>query len=295
MAESEQTSTADRYEEEIDLLAIWSQINTYRAMMILIVIGCVTVGLSYAFLTTPIYRSEVLLAQPSGERADASLGALASQFGGLASLSGISIGDSRDVSEAIAILESRRFTYNFIESEGLMPILFEDEWDSAAENWEDPDDSPTISDAYSLFSDEIRNVNYDADTGLVTLRIEWSDRELAAIWANKLVFRLNEFLRRRDTEESERSIEFLNSELKKASMVGLQQGIYGLIEQQIETIMLANVRAEYAFRVLDAAVPADVDDEVWPRKIPIALFSLLSGLFLAVAAALARALVANKD
>lgn len=263
--------------------------------MLLIVVSFVIIGLSYAFLATPIYRSEVLLGRPAGESADANLGVLASQFGGLASLSGINIGDSRDVNEAIAILESRRFTYDFIDSEGLMPILFKDYWDSKTENWKEPDNSPTISDAYSLFNDQIRNVKHDADTGLVTLRVEWSDRELAAIWANKLVSQLNEFLRRRDTGESERSIEFLNSELKKASMLGLQQGIYSLIEQQIEIIMLANVRAEYAFRVLDAAVPADVDDEVWPRKTAIALSSILFGLFIAVAASLARALVANED
>jgi uncharacterized protein involved in exopolysaccharide biosynthesis len=192
--------------------------------------------------------------------------------------------------QTIAILQSRAFTEAFIESENLLPVLFADKWDSAAGKWKPmrEDRIPTMADAVELFDEDIRAVSDDTGTNLVTLRIEWYEPELAARWANTLVRRLNDDVRKRDIAEAERSLEFIGRELKKNDNIDLKQGLYGLMQQQLEKIVLANVREDYAFKVLDPAFAAERDDHVWPPRIAIIAASGLLGLILGFVAVALR-------
>ncbi len=52
------------------------------------------------------------------------LSSLATQFGGLASLAGVSVsGDSRR-SESVAVLQSEALTEQYIQANNLLPVLF---------------------------------------------------------------------------------------------------------------------------------------------------------------------------
>jgi uncharacterized protein involved in exopolysaccharide biosynthesis len=126
------------------------------------------------------------------------------------------------------------------------------------------------------FNEKVRFVFEDRRTGLVTLRIEWYEPEVAAAWANEFVAAANEAARRRAIEEAERTLKYLYDELAKTSVVGIQEGIYSLIETQINTIAVANVQSEYALRVVDPAVASDPDRFVRPiRPLVIALGALV--------------------
>ena len=277
-------------EDEIDLTQLWRELTRYKVMFLALVSASVALAVLVAVIVKPVYRSEILLAPAVTDSSQGGLAALASQFGGLASLAGINIGGSDNTSEVIAILKSRSFTQTFIQDEDLMGILFADEWNTKDQTWDvdDVSDIPTAEDAFELFDEEIRSVTTDNETGLVTLAIEWTDRDLAASWANILIERLNQFVRFRDIEESERSIEFLTAELEKRSGIELRQGIFGLIERQVETAMLANVREEYVFRVLDVAVPADEDKYIWPLELLFVFIGFFVGIVIALAATVVR-------
>jgi uncharacterized protein involved in exopolysaccharide biosynthesis len=146
-----------------------------------------------------------------------------------------------------------------------------------------------MSQAVAKFSDSVRKVHEDGRRNLVALQIDWTDPNLAAQWANKLVTRLNDYLRQRDIAEAQRSIEFLNKELEKSSVIELRQGVYRLIESQIEMVMLANVRDEYAFKILDPAVPSEPNQFVRPKRPMIVIVGLMFGLMLGASLALIRA------
>ena len=165
----------------------------------------------------------------------------------------------------------------------MLPVLFHRDWDEEAGRWKkmDTQDIPTLEDAYELFQDEILSVSKDSESGLVTLAIEWRDRFLAAEWANALTARLNLFLRKRDIEEAQKSIEYLNAELERHSSLEIRQGIYSLIQRQVETAMLANVREEYLFRILDIAVASDEDNYIWPKPAVFVLAGFVFGAGLA--------------
>lgn len=240
-------------EDEINLFDLWRVLVEQKKLILLFTAISTCVALIYALLATPIYRAEVLLAPVEKEKGG-HLGTLAGQFGGLASLAGIDIGGAGSLNEAIATLESRELTNKFIEDENLLQILFEDEWDSKKKKWKNDSDAPTFWDAYEVFHKSIRFVNVDNKTGLISLAIEWKDPVQAAEWANKLVRRVNEKLRQEAIQDSEDSIQYLEAELYKTSILEIKDSIYRLIEVQTKNKMLANTQEEYAFRVLDSAV-----------------------------------------
>jgi LPS O-antigen subunit length determinant protein (WzzB/FepE family) len=52
------------------------------------------------------------------------------------------------------------------------------------------------------------------------------------------------------------------------------------MEAQMNQRMLANVTEEYAFRVVDKALPPDVDDTIRPRKLQLVVMGAAVGLLI---------------
>lgn len=277
-------------QEDINLVRILRNLVRYKLMATSIVVGTTLIAIVAALLMKPVYRSQVVLAPANPDDTQGGMGSFASQFGGLASLAGINIRNANPSNEALAILRSRGYTESFITEEGLMPVLFNKRWDGAKGTWkqEGGKKPPTLADGYQVFSTRIRTLEEDPRTGLVTLGIEWYDPQLAARWANSFVAHLNQYIRKRDIAEAQQSLKFLEQELEKSNAVELRQGIYRLIEHQIERQMLANVREDYAFRVLDRAVPSDPDKRERPNRTLMAVMGLALGLVFALLAVFFR-------
>jgi capsular polysaccharide biosynthesis protein len=216
------------------------------------------------------------------------IGSALGQLGGLASLAGISVGGTgTDTDEALAVLKSREFTESFISDHNLLPTLFPAKWNSTSGQWNvPPDERPTLGKAYKLFDKKIRSIIQDKKTGLVTLQIDWKDRQKAADWANELVQRLNAEMRARAIKRSEGSVEYLERELMNTPTVATREAINRLIETQVKQRMFANVSQEYVFRVVDRALPADLDDPESPKKLYLLIEGLLLGLAIGVVGAL---------
>jgi hypothetical protein len=133
--------------------------------------------------------------------------------------------------------------------------LFSDRWDRNGGRWQLGAKQPTLDEAVRKFTKTVRFSREDHTTGLVTVAVEWYSPDLAARWANGLVSMVNERLRTEATRNADHSIEYLNKELAKTNVVEIRQAIYKVIEEQVNNAMLANVQREYAFRVIDPAVP----------------------------------------
>jgi uncharacterized protein involved in exopolysaccharide biosynthesis len=155
-------------------------------------------------------------------------------------------------------------------------MLFADRWDTASGKWKAEMKPPTQSDAYELFDKRVRIVDDDTESGLVRLAIEWTDPVLAARWANLLVDRLNELMRRRAIDEAERSLEYLRTQITEVSSIEVQQALYNLVESQLKQSMMANVQKQFAFKVIDPAVAPDRNKYIKPKR----LFIVFSGLVL---------------
>lgn len=270
-------------DDEIDLMELW-EILVDKWRWIASVTGLfAVVAIVVALLTTPIYRSEVVLISADDTGGQSSLGALGAQFGGLADLAGVNIGASGGRGEALAMLKSRVLAEAFIKENDLLPILFEDQWDASKKkrSVDDPKKVPTMGAAWEKLRN-LMQINEDKKTGLITLAVEWKDREKAAEWANDIVRRANTVMRHRATAEAQGSIDFLNKELQKTGVVEIQQAIYRLLEANYKTISIANAREQYAFKVIDPAVPADEDRRVRPKRSQMVILATLAGGFVGV-------------
>jgi uncharacterized protein involved in exopolysaccharide biosynthesis len=279
-----------RDSDVLDLSRLFGTVLERRWWVICSVVFFTGICAALAFLSTPVYRASAVLV-PATDRAGMtqSLSSALGQLGGLASLAGIGgMGGSAETDEALAVLRSREFTERFIDDWKLMPRLYEEQWDPITGTWKvEPEQQPTPGKAYKKF-DRLRTVLEDKKASVITLRIDWTDREEAAKWANELVRRLNEVMRARAIARAEASVGFLENELRGTSVVATRDAISRLIEAQIRQRMLANVTQEYSFRFVDRAVPADKDDPVSPRKLLLLAAGMIFGFLVGVVLALVR-------
>ena len=228
------------------------------------------------YLIRPVFRAEVLVV-PVSEQTNALRG-FAAQFSGLAELAGVNLaGGGNSRAAAIATLKSRSLTESFILEHNLLPILFANEWDAVHNRWKTSDakQNPTAWDGYELVDKRIRKIEIDRKSGLVALAIEWYDPETAAQWANELVYRANSRLQQETIEEGKKTIKYLEQQLTKATSIEVRQALYSVIEMETKNIAVAHAREEFAFKVVDPAVPPR--KRIRPKRTQITLLGLTLG------------------
>jgi uncharacterized protein involved in exopolysaccharide biosynthesis len=267
----------------LDLVDLWQELRRHWIGYSAIVLFFGVVGALAGLFLPKTYRAEAILQPVQGSSASG-LASMLGQFGGLASLAGISLsGGTGDTIRAVALLGSRELTREFVHENDLFPVLFWKKWDPVGQKWltDDPEKIPTDWDVYRLFEKRVRTITENRRTGIVSLAINWRDRELAAKWANDYVALADRRMRELAIEESESRIKLLEEELAKGPAIGVQDGIYRLIQAEIQRIVLAKSAEDFSFRVLDPAVVPDEDAQVRPRP---ALYTLI-GLFFGAAVA----------
>ena len=260
-------------DDEIDLkelfMALWAEKIRIVVVTAVFAIGAVI----FAIMQPNIYRSEALLAPvQAGDGA----GALASRFGGLASLAGVSLpgGGADKTALAIEYVKSRAFLATFMEqhpevlaelmaveawSAGDNTLVFDDElYDAETGEWvrevDFPKQSkPSLQEAHKAFK-EIISISQDKETSFVTVSVEHLSPYVAAKWVEWLVEGVNEALRQKDIQQAERSIAFLETEIEKTSLAEMRSNLFSMIQAQTETIMLANTSPEYVFKTVDPPV-----------------------------------------
>ncbi len=278
---------------EIDLLELWKVIWAGKWLIVSVTFFFAVASIIYALLQTNIYQAEAVLLPAEASQSGAGL---ASQFGGAAGLLGINInGTGSDANNAVTKMRSREFVNQFISSHDLLPFLMASEWsdndqrnvidpdsyDEATQSWLPDGESskPTDWDAYKAFS-SIFSVSEDRLTGIVRVSIQWSDPVQAAQWVNWLVADINLHEKEHDRAEASSTIEYLRNQLQATQLVEMQRVFYGLIESQTRILMLADVRDEYVFQVVDRAVPPE--DRISPNRKIICVIGTLLGVMLAI-------------
>lgn len=278
-------------DDGVDLTELVAGIARYRWLVLAVWVTVVAAAMTYYFFATPIYRTEALLAPNQQDAAPSLPGALS----GLTNLIDVGLGSSNGQNVAIATLQSRSFVREFIDEMNLMPVLFEDEWDEQQQSWisEDPDGQPDVREGVQLFLEEVLSVVEDRVSGLVYVRVSWSDPDVATDWAARLIALVNERLRATDLAKSQARLAFLQEQLTKESYVEIRQALASLIEGEIQKSMLARVDTEYAFTVVDPPMPPH--KRFSPKLKILLLLSVAGGLAIGVTLAALLALVRGTE
>ena len=259
--------------DELSLIELWKVLVEYK-LLIIVFTALTTLGAIYYASTLPtIYKAEVLMIPASGGG-----GGLSNRLGSLADMAGVSLGGSSAGAEGeqvLARLKTRSFLTKHIKEKNLKPILFADQWDRVEKKWIDKE--PSDRDSAELFKNMIEAGSHPrSKAGLASLSIEWKNphnpNKIADI-ANNLVNSINSHAKDRAILEARDSISFLEKELEQTSILNSQTILYSLIEQQMGKIMMANIRDEFVFKVIDPAIIPRYAEEKGALKL------ILSGMF----------------
>ena len=266
---------------EIDLSQLLSSFWAGRWVVLSVTSVAIVAAIILALNSPSFYTAHALLA-PS-DQTDSASTSLMQQYAGLASLAGVNIQSGQTGSKTqlgIELMSSRSFIGGFVARRGLAADLVAvDSWDKSTDSlvydidvydpssdqWVDSADEkdsrgPSLLRIYDAFLENLK-VTSDPKTGFVRVAIKHKSPEVAANWVNWLVEDVNDTLRSQAVSESRRSIVFLEEQVAKTAVADLQKVFFGLIQSQTERMMLAEVREEFVFKVIDPAVPPEVRSE----------------------------------
>ena len=287
-------------DDEIDLKALFMVLWSGKWLISAVTGAAAIASVVVALMLPNIYSANALLAP--AEQSGGGMSALMQQYGGLASLAGVSLPGGEDGSRAqlgMQLMKSRAFIADFVERRDILAelmaveswdagsggIIFDGEsYDAASKTWvrevEPPKSAePSAQEAHKAFL-SILGVLQDKQTGYVTVSIEHQSPTVAAQWVNWLVEDVNAAVKAQDVAEAEKSIEYLREQVSNTSLADLQAVFFDLIQSQTETVMLAEVRQEYVFKVIDPAVAPEEKSK--PSRALICVLGTLLGGMLSV-------------
>jgi uncharacterized protein involved in exopolysaccharide biosynthesis len=270
--------------EEIQPLNNGSDLISFRDMFAMLwrtkwfiiiftaIVAVVTVF--YALSLPNQYRaSSIYLPKSADERG--SLSKLAGQFGGIASMAGISLGGggTDKTAAALKFMKSRAFLQSFIERHDLLvPLMAAQGWDPETNELllvpeiYDRESSawvraappgfaviPSYWEAYAVL-DKLITINEESKKGFITIELEYYSPELAAQWLGLLVQDLNAFWKKREHEQSQKTIEFLTEQAENAQLSELKSVFYQLIAEQVKSSALSEVSDEVLFETMAPVV-----------------------------------------
>ncbi len=299
-------------ENEISLKDVW--LEAFRNKWIIIgtsfIFGVLAVFIA---LNLPnIYQSNVVLAPNIEEQGG--LSSLAKNLGGLASLTGIGLGQSSGPDKAVIALEilnSQEFITKFVKKHNLVIpliaaegsnklthdlILDDNIYDDKNNKWvrevvAPKSIEPSDEEIYEAFLD-VFHAEQDVKTGFIRASIEFYSPALAKKWLELVFSDINSLIKNNDRSEAEKSILYLKSALNRTNNSSMQTTFYQLIEEQTKTLMLAEAREEYIFKTISPAMLPE--KKLKPRRALVVLTGLITGGILSLLFVFFRFFIKNK-
>ncbi len=231
-----------------------TRINRFLIIIVPLLVGSLTA--LYTLTLPNTYRAEVLLTSSESKTQNPTIAQ-----GGLASLAGLSLPSGTDDKTLIAIetLKSRKFISEFlIRHEALPALMAPISWNSEEDILEVGEYHGSIQEATKRFKNIFFVGKISTRTPFVLMTIEHISPTQGRDWLEAMVKDLNQFLSERDLAEVENSIKYLQEQINKTNVSDLQQLFYSMIEAQTGKAMLAEVRPEYVFRVIDPAIAPEL-------------------------------------
>ncbi|OEE68088.1 lipopolysaccharide biosynthesis protein [Enterovibrio norvegicus FF-33] len=299
--------------DEIDLRELFSALWKGKWIIIATTFLFAAAGVFYALSLPNIYKADALLAP--AESSSGGLSKMAAQFGGLASLAGVSLGggEASQTDLAAEVIKSRQFVNAFIAKHELMvPLMAAKGWDLSknelildeelynaetntwlreAKGLRGPE--PSEQEMYEAFVKEILSVGSDKKSGFYTLSIKHYSPYLAKQWTDWLIADINKVMRERTIKETTQNLVYLETQLEKTAIADMQSTFYSLIEEQTKSLMLAEVQDEFVFKVIDRPVVPEMKTE--PKRALIFILSTLLGGMIGVGFVLVRHTFKQED
>jgi uncharacterized protein involved in exopolysaccharide biosynthesis len=309
LIKSEPTNIVCENEDEIDLLDLAKTIWNGKKLIIWIVAVFTFITIVLSLFMTNIYTAQAVIKPTSQIQSGGKVSSLMAQFGGLASLAGIAMPSSASSTEIVSLLESNILRKEIIETHQLLPVLFPDQWDEGKKAWKKPGINlnplafiaelrpaqpnafkkepgvPNIWDGIRALNDIVK-IDYDMKEDSITISADFPDPDMAAKIVNYFIINLNDHMSSEAKRVAVINREYLEKQLQETNDLIVKQKIYNLIAEKIETVMMAEVKEGFAFKVLDPPMAPDMKSK--PKRAIMVVVAFIMSLFFGVFVVLFR-------
>jgi uncharacterized protein involved in exopolysaccharide biosynthesis len=278
------------HRDEIEFSEIWNILWCAKWRVLGVTLLFAISGMVYALSLPNIYRSEGVYA-PAQNQSSKPIGG---HLGGIAAMAGITMGanSSNDIDQAMALLTSWPFLEGVVQKNNLKPLIMgvtawhqdgdmliwdDGIYDPISMKWvREPSGGklaePSSYEVYAKFVKMI-GVSFDAKTSMLKISVDYYSPKIAKEWVDLLVVHLNEAFRARDIADAKKNMDYLERKIQETSIAEMQAVLYGMIETQMKTLMLAEVDNEYLIKQVIPAYQPEI--KVAPKRVLIVLFSVI--------------------
>ncbi len=294
-------SKSSNYVEDFDIIEILKTLWSEKNIIILLTSIFALFSVVYALYLPNLYTSSALLkvTKNGSENSGGNLTELASRYGGLASMVGVSLPSSGidDATYAVEIIKSRDFakhlmTFPYIKQNLMATKSFnnstkqiiydEDIYNKELDVWVRKDvksgsAEPTYLEVHSSALKDLM-VKYDVDTGLIKISFEHLSPVFAQEFVSLVISEVNTITREIKLQETNTALDYLNQEYEKVNQQSLKLSINALISNQMNDKMIASIREDYLLSILDPPVVPELKSNP-KRSLICIVITIFGGLF----------------
>jgi uncharacterized protein involved in exopolysaccharide biosynthesis len=299
-------------EDEINLLDYARVVWQRRKLIGWIVAVAVVLTVVISLTMKNIYQARTVIAPIAAKDGGGGMASmLAQQLGGLP---GIMTPGAASASEIVNLLNSNILREKIIAQYHLLPVLFDEDWDDDKKRWKAegegggfrlnlnplywasrllalarPAPPPSIANKQPGIPDvwdgiraleKLVSVKHNMKENAITITGDFKDPETAAKLVDYFLTALTDHMSAEARRVADVNRKYLEGQLAATSDPFIKQKIYNLIAQQLETSMMAEVKENFAFKILDP--PKVPDRKIKPKRAQMAMLSFVVALFLGV-------------
>lgn len=237
--------------------------------LIAFIVGVIVIGtIIVSLLMTPVYEARTVIIPAGVTSKDSGMSSLlATQFGLAPPTAPIS-------AEIVNILRSNILRERIIVNNNLLPVFF----DSKKAAKSQTKDRLVWMGIRALTG--MMKVNFTPKDNVIEILVQFKDPKIAADILQYTLTELTNYMSSETKRVAETNKKYLESQLDKVSDPFIKAKIYSLIAQQVETSMMAEVKENFAFKVLDP--PKIPDRKIKPKRMQMVLLSLVASLLLGI-------------
>lgn len=292
-------SHVNEHVDEIDIKEIFTVLWD-KKFLIFFLVSLFTFGsIIYALTAPKIWVSDTVIALSSKE----GQGRSSSNALGMATMAGLAVSGGTGVDKKAQLvmtsIHSRDFIKHIMSLPNTLPELMAtesyDELEQTSnfnssiyniENNEWVQGKPPFYLIQTEYNNAVSSFYDPLGTGFIYISVKHRSPIFAQKFLNLLILEINNLLRAQDLFEAEASLEYLYDQLNKVTQSEVLESITQLIENQLRTKMIANIRDDYAIYAVDT--PHLPELRFSPQRTKIVFFGIIMGLIVSIITVLGR-------
>lgn len=281
-------------ETQIDLADLIKIIWNDKLLIISISSLITFLTLLYVIFLPNLYTSSALLKINENEESSG-FSSFAAQYGGLASLAGVSLpSSSSDKTDyVIEIIKSREFAEHISKFANIKPMLIAFEsydlstntinfdtkiYNAKTQEWlREPINgnvAPSNLEIHAAINENL-SISKNKQSGFINISFEHKSPIFSKRILDIIIRELNSQVREKDLLESTIALNYLQNEIKSIEQSEIRKAIFNLIESQLQIQMLSNVKKDYILSSIDK--PFIPENKSSPARMFILIMSAFFG------------------